>query len=157
MSTQLHSNLTSLEWISLLTTTTTKPNTSLYRHKGKVGGRTHQGEVCQFTSCEKYFGHWLRVAWLDSWGQWLMVALLSGLARWLWWLIMPCRKDVNGEKKQRKTDCLVCKKQYGVSKSSTEAEYRSMLFVWFESVWLWGRLREIDFPQQCATLFANKY
>jgi hypothetical protein len=44
-----------------------------------------------------------------------------------------------------------CKKQYRVSKSSTEAEYRAMSTVCSEIVWLRGLLEELVFPQTTPT------
>jgi hypothetical protein len=44
-----------------------------------------------------------------------------------------------------------CKKQYRVSKSSTEAEYRAMSTACSEIVWLRGLLKELGFPHTTPT------
>ena len=44
-----------------------------------------------------------------------------------------------------------CKKQYRVSKSSTEAEYRAMSTACSEIIWLHGLLEELGFPQTTST------
>ena len=44
-----------------------------------------------------------------------------------------------------------CKKQDRVSKSSTEAKYRTMPTACFEIVWLRGLLEELGFPQTTST------
>ena len=44
-----------------------------------------------------------------------------------------------------------CKKQYRVSKSSTEAEYRAMFTACSEIIWLHGLLDELRFPQTTST------
>ena len=49
-----------------------------------------------------------------------------------------------------------CKKQESVSKSSTEAEYRSMSVACFEIIWLWGLLSELGYSQATPTpLYAD--
>ena len=48
------------------------------------------------------------------------------------------------------------KKQYQVSKSSTESEYHAMCSIFSEIVWLWGLLGEFRFPQiELTPLHAN--